>query len=207
MYTKRDFNQKFKKDSATFYKNIRDMRTALFATIDVLKAYAEGMNNKTTPTKDSSFSLIDGGYVLLSDIVQYLKSKYPELNYINRNHIVELYFQDRDHKILINGEDQIKYKIVTYVQPPDILYFGTLANLAERMVESGIKSHTKKYIKLYDTPEGAKEFAEKFASRESDKIVVLSINTKQAFEDGFKFSTYKTGEFIIVRVDPIYILE
>ena len=136
-----------------------------------------------------------------------VRGRYPELDYINRNHIVELYFKDRDHKILINGEDQIKFKIVTYVQPPDTLYFGTLEGLASRMLAGGIKSHTKKYIKLYETKEQAEEFAKKFASREEDKVVTLTVNAKKAFADGMKFSTYKPGEYIIVRVDRNYIIE
>jgi RNA:NAD 2'-phosphotransferase (TPT1/KptA family) len=129
------------------------------------------------------------------------------MSYMNRNHIVELFFKDRDRKILISGTDDIKYKEVRYVQPPTTLYFGTLAHLTDRMTHNGIKSTTKGYLKLYDTKELAQEFAKRFVQRDDDKIVVIEVNALAAFTDGMRFSTYKDHEYIVVRIDKKYIGE
>jgi RNA:NAD 2'-phosphotransferase (TPT1/KptA family) len=135
------------------------------------------------------------------------QAAYPNMQYLNRNHIVELYFKDRDRHIFITGENIIRYKEVKYVQPPDTLYFGTLLKLAERMTQNGIRSSTKGYVKLYGTKVLAEEFASKFKTDESDHIVVLSVDAKKAFSEGLKFSTYKEDEYVVVRVDKKYILE
>lgn len=194
-----------KKSPATFYKNVNDFKRALLTVIDLLREAAE-KDAGSIKMGDFQIDLDADGFAKVDDIVAFLKWRFSELSYINRNHVIELYFKDRDQKILINGEDLIKYKIVKYVQPPQTLYFGTLKNLAERMRDSGLKSHTKKYIKLYETTEMAEDFAKKFATREDDEVVVLEVNAGRAFSDGMKFSTYKDGEYIIVKVDRKYIV-
>jgi len=193
------------KSPATFYKNSNDLKLALLSVIEMLREAAD-KEAETIMIGDFQISLDSNGFAKIDNIVAFLKWRFPELYYINRNHVIELYFKDRDQKILINGDDLIKYKIVKYVQPPQTLYFGTLKNLAERMKESGLKSHTKKYIKLYETAEMAEDFAKKFVTREDDEVTVLEVNAGRAFSDGMKFSTYKDGEYIIVKVDRKYII-
>lgn len=124
---------------------------------------------------------------------------------MNHNHVVELYFKDTNRKILISDYDKIRYKQVKYVQPPAILYFGTLSGLISRMQASGIHSSTKGYIKLYDSKETAADFARKFISKPGDKVSVLEINTGAAFSDGLRFSVYKPGEFIVVKIESKYL--
>lgn len=186
---------KFSRPSVTLYKNQKDLKNAITSVIEFLNP-----NNPENLTMDKD------GFFSVLEVCEVLKEKHPELSYINRNHIIELFFKDRDRKILINEENQIKYKEIRYVQPPDVLYFGTLKNLSERMVSSGLKSKTKGYIKLYDTPEKAKNFASKFAVRDDDEVVVMEIDAAGAFSEGMKFSTYNEGEYIIVRVDRKFIL-
>jgi RNA:NAD 2'-phosphotransferase (TPT1/KptA family) len=202
----------FRKAPPTLFKSSADLKSALLLSIDILKEIADkaadkggGVHKIQTDEIEVSIPYDSEGFVTIQDMREAIKALIPYLDYINDNHIVEFYFKDRDQKILINGDYQIKYKIVRYVQPPDTLYFGTLANLADRMRETGLRSHTKKYIKLYESPEMAEEFASKFATREDDKVVILEINAAKAFSEGMKFSTYKDGEYIIVRVDKKYI--
>lgn len=176
----------------TLYRNHEDLKTGILAAIAV-------MTDKTNPLpKDND------GYYSINELCEAVKKRCPDLSYINNNHIVELYFKDRDRKILITGTDQIKYKDVRYVQPPDTLYFGTVTALVDKMLQYGIKSSTKGYIKLYNTVPGAINFAKKFSANEAP--VVLAINAAAAFSDGLKFSTFLDGEFIVVRVDKKYII-
>ncbi|MBD3261273.1 MAG: hypothetical protein GF334_06245 [Candidatus Altiarchaeales archaeon] len=193
----------FRRPPTTLYKSQDDMMKALFATIDLLQGkIPEAMEGKEEALKIGSYVKDEEGFYSIDAITEAVQSLLP---YINRNHIVELYFKDRDRKILINGSDRIKYKEVRYVKPPDTLYFGTIENLVDRMREGGLRSTTKGYVKLYDTPEGAFTFGGKFATREGDKVVALAVDAGAAFTDGLKFSTYIKGEYIAVRVDKKYL--
>jgi len=145
------------------------------------------------------------GFCLIEDLCNAIKEKNNNFEYLNRNHIIEFFFKDPDKKILISGTDLIKYKKITYVQPPDILYFGTIEAFIPKMKTHGIRSNTKGYLKLYSTPEKACDFAKKFA-RVGEKTTSLKINAKQAFSDGLKFSTYLEDEYIVVQIYPGYIL-
>lgn len=145
------------------------------------------------------------GFSLIEDLCQALISKDKNFGYMNRNHIVEFFFKDVDHKILISGTDKIKYKDVKYVCPPKILYFGTVENFIPKMRLNGIRSNTKGYVKLYDTDKEACEFAVKFA-REGEKTVAIEINAEKAFSEGLRFSTFKEHEYIVVQVNKDYIL-
>lgn len=175
----------------TLYMSQKDFKRAIIIGIDILK-------NDRIKKDPEGFSSVD-------ELCEMIKNSNKNLNYINRNHIIEFFFKDKNRKILISGLDRIKYKEIRYVKPPDILYFGTLEHLLPKMKVAGIRSNTKGYIKLYDTPEKAKNFAQKFIEKD-DNVVTLTIDAKSAFSDGLKFSTFKEGEFIIIRVNKKYIL-
>jgi RNA:NAD 2'-phosphotransferase (TPT1/KptA family) len=174
----------------SFYISQKDLSKAITAGIDILKG--------------ESLKKDDQGFCLIDDLCEKIKEIEPSLKYINRNHIIELFFKDRDRKVLISGLDKIKYKEVKYVQPPETLYFGTVEALAPKMLEFGVRSNTKGYIKLYSTPERACDFAKKFA-REGDKLVSLSVKAGLAFSEGLKFSTFQEGEYIAVQINRRYL--
>jgi len=179
----------------TLYKTQEHMLCALSIATDLLiDEYGVGSLKKNE----------EGDYSI-EDLCAKLKAIEPKLSYIDRNHIIELFFKDSTRKIFITGYDSIRYKQVRYVQPPEVLYFGTIERMVGVMLSHGIKSHSKGYIKLYGTPELAAEFAQKFLSEQGDRVTVLAINAMEAFSGGLKFSTYKPDEYIVVRVDREYI--
>lgn len=181
---------------ASFYKSHGDMMQALFLVVDILRDFqdSESQISKLIPRENGNLCKID-------DLCKYIVEKNPRLSYIDRDHIIELYFKDRERRILIVDKDYAQYRSISYVQPPSTLYFGTVKNLADRMLTSGLKSRTKGFVKLYDTPEKAKEFAKQFATREGDVIVAIKVDSGAAFSEGTKFSTHNDGEFIVVRID------
>jgi hypothetical protein len=181
-----------KKALLTLYMTQEDFNKALFSAIDIL-------TKGDLPKNEAGFTSID----LLCEKIRGI---HPSLSYLNRNHIVELYFKDRDRKIFISGLDEIKYKEVRYVQPPAVLYFGTLNKLSAKMQAYGIKSSTKGYLKLYDSVNAATDFARKFIRSPEDHVEVLEIRAMAAFTDGLKFSTFKSNEYIVVRIDKKYIV-
>jgi len=180
-----------KRPQQTLYMSQDHLRKAILIAIDLL-------NGSSLKKNDEGFCSVDG-------LCERIKSIDPELAYINRNHVVELFFKDKDRKIFVTGYDDIKYKEIRYVQPPETLYFGTLNKLVGKMKQFGLRSSTKGYLKLYGTPELAADFARKFMSCPEDRVVVLSIDALGAFSSGMKFSTFKNNEYIVVRIDQKFI--
>lgn len=187
---------------ASFFRSHYDMVNALFIVVDVLRDFSNDDENAHKALK-----CYRDGLCRIDEVCNYIKEKNENLSYVDRDHIIELFFKDRERRILIVDKDYVQYRKVSYVQPPDYLYFGTVKNLVDRMTTYGIKSRTKGFVKLYSTPEQARGFAEQFATREGDIIVTLKVNAKAAFSTGTKFSTHKEGEYIAVRIDKRYILD
>jgi hypothetical protein len=187
---------------ASFYKSHTDMMQALFLVVDTLRDFQdpESQVSQVIPRHKDGLCSID-------DLCGYVIESNPRLSYMKRDHIIELYFKDRERRILIVDEIYVQFRSISYVQPPETLYFGTVKNLVPRMESSGLKSRTKGFIKLYDTPEKACEFAKQFATRDGDVIVSVKINAGAAFGEGTKFSTHNDGEYIVVKVDKRHIQE
>jgi RNA:NAD 2'-phosphotransferase (TPT1/KptA family) len=181
--------------TATLYNTESDLKSALITTVHLLRDNLAGLPRN----KD--------GYYDINDICVTLKKRMPFLGYINRNHIIELFFKDKFRNIIFKDDIYLKYKIKVYMEPPEVLYFGTLTNLALKMKDKGIFSSTKRYIKLYTTIDGAKGFANKFLSNKDDTVSVIIIEAKKAYDKGLRFSTYCEGEFIVSEIRKEYIKE
>jgi RNA:NAD 2'-phosphotransferase (TPT1/KptA family) len=182
---------KSRRPQQSLYMHPDDLNKAMLTAVSLL-------TNDSLPQTDTGFCSID-------DLCEKIRAICPQLDYINRNHIVELYFKDTGRKIFISGLNEIKYRETRYVQPPDVLYFGTLTRLVPSMKANGIKSSTKGYLKLYSTSQLAIDFATKFISKPEDKVTTLTIDAAAACHDGMRFTTYKPDEYIVVRIDKKYI--
>jgi len=183
------------KPTASLFPNQNDLNMALITTVHMLR---DNIYDLKKDTED---------YFQVTDVCEALKRRMPFLSYMDRNYMVELFFKDKQRKIIFKNPTLIKYKFKLYISPPDILYFGTLTKLAEKMKNKGIFSSTKKYIKLYISKEDAENFAKKFAIHKDDSISVLGIDAKSAYDNGVRFSTYEEGEFIVSEVKKEYIKE
>ena len=181
--------------TASLFQNSNDLKSALIITVHLLR------DNLASLPRD------EGGYYHINDICEILKKRMPFLQYINKNHIVELFFKDKFRNIIFKNDTYLKYKLKVYKDPPEELFFGTLTNLALKMKDKGIFSSTKRYIKLYTTVEGAKNFATKFMTNKSDTLSVLTVDAKKAYDSGVRFSTYSEGEFIVAEVKKEFIKE
>jgi len=181
--------------TSSFYKTSRDLNKAICLVVPELKKALEGGSGY--------LNLDPEGYCSIKEVVSFLKKEIP---YVNSTHVLELFFKDKQKKIVIKGEDLIKYRLVHFIRPPNILFFGTLSHLECRILDSGILSKTKGYIKLYDTKEKAKSFASKFLTPGQDEeVVIINVDSKAASLGGVKFSTFIDGEYIVAQIDKIYI--
>lgn len=178
---------------ATIFNSPTDMNSALISAVHILK------------NKERIVSFDKSGYCSPDDLIKGIVDKMPYLSYLNRNHIVELVLKDKHRKMIFNGQDKIKYKVKKVVEPPEVLYFGTLSNLSKKMMENGIYSGTKHYLKLYSEKDRALNLAAKFIKMQSQKLVVLKIDAKKAHDEGLKFCTYVDGEYIVPEIKKEYI--
>jgi hypothetical protein len=180
----------------SLYRKPSDLKKALILVTKILN---EEIGSTFKKNKDDFFSI--------NEVCWMMREKEPDLNYINRNHIVELFFKDQYRKIIISGLDNIKYRKVKYVSPPTILYFGTIESLVDKMMKQGLNSSSKGYIKLYGTIDKAVKTAEKFSSKNGEAVKIISVKAKEAFNTGLKFSTYNPDEYIVPEIEARYIKE
>jgi len=148
---------------------------------------------------------VKGPLCKIEEVARYIRESNSKFNYITRDHIIELFFKDKERRLMIVDREYIYYRRVSYVQPPQTLYFGTVKALIFRIQKYGIKSNTKGFIRLYDTVDAAKNFAKQFATRPGDEIVALAVDASSAFSDGSKFSTHETGEYIVTKIESNYV--
>jgi hypothetical protein len=186
---------------ATFYKSSDDLTLALNLTTEILKEIA---TNPDSQLKEI-LHIFNDKMCRIEHLATYIKNNNQKLNYLTRDHIIELFFKDRERRLMIVDHIFIYYRKICYVQPPDTLYFGTVQALINKIKDFGIKSHTKGFIRLYDTIPAAKNFAKQFANRQGDVIVVFEVDAMQAFTDGNKFSTHEPGEFIVAKIEKEYV--
>lgn len=175
----------------SLFPNYEEFKKALDVCISILQENVLQADNE--------------GFSFIEDLCKEAEKRNDSLFYLTSNHIIELYIRDPKKRILVSNSNKVKYKNVKYVQPPDILYFGTLSHLVEKMKKNGLRSSTKGYIKLFSNPQEALEFAEKFRKGE-EKTVYLTIKAKEAFEKGIRFSTFKEGIYIVSKLDKNYII-
>ncbi len=78
------------------------------------------------------------------------------------------------------------------VQPPDILYHGTATRFVPSILEEGISESDTIYVHLSQDI----ETATKVGSRRPGEPYVFTIDTKQMYEDGYKFYLSENNIYI-----------
>lgn len=157
--------------TSSLFKTSRDLNKTFCLVVPELKKALEG---------GSLYLNIDTeGYCSIKEVVSFLKREIP---YVNSTHVLKLSLKDKQKKIMIKGEDLIKYRQVKFLRPPNTLFFGTLSHLEAIIIDSGILSKTKGYVKLYDTKEKAKSFASKFLTPGHDEeVIIITVDSKAAY--------------------------
>jgi putative RNA 2'-phosphotransferase len=84
--------------------------------------------------------------------------------------------------------------------PPDILYHGTANRFLDSIMKEGLKPMTRQFVHLSLTEEIALT-----VGRRHGKPIVLYINAKNMYEDGYKFYLSENKVWLVDKVPVKYI--
>jgi len=87
------------------------------------------------------------------------------------------------------------------IEPPDVLLHGTKENVLDLILVSGISKMSRQYVQLSETQQTAIEVA----NRRSGRSVILRINAKEMYADGYEFFLSANGVWMTEHVPPKYI--
>jgi putative RNA 2'-phosphotransferase len=84
--------------------------------------------------------------------------------------------------------------------PPDILFHGTATRFLDSIMKDGLKPMTRQYVHLSLTEEIALT-----VGRRHGEPIVLHINTKRMYEEGYKFYLSENKVWLVAEVPIKYI--
>ena len=112
-------------------------------------------------------------------------------------------FNDDRTKIRANQGHSLDVDVEMDVcTPPDILYHGTAEKYLESIQKDGILKKTRKFVHLSPDEETAIEVGARHG-----KAVVIKIDARRMYEDGFIFLLSKNGVWQVEHVPCLYFLE
>lgn len=112
-------------------------------------------------------------------------------------------FNEKRNKIRANQGHSIDVDLgLTPVEPPQFLYHGTATRFLQSIHEQGIIKGSRQYVHLSQD----RETATKVGARHG-KVVVLTIQTGQMYQDGIVFYQSDNGVWLTDYVDVKYISE
>lgn len=148
------------------------------------------------------------GWVNIDELIQNAnKYKGMHLTIDSINTIVEtndkqrFIISDDGKRIRANQGHSIKIDLELEAKmPPDILYHGTASRFLDLIMKNGLKPMTRQYVHLSQT----KEVALTVGKRHGNPIV-LYINAKNMFEEGYKFYLSENNVWLVNNVPAKYI--
>ena len=143
------------------------------------------------------------GYVLVIDICKTLNITIDELTEIVMSDGKQR-FSFLENKKLIRASQGHSFDVdlgLPPITPPITLYHGTVKDSIALILNSGIKKMKRHAVHLSSDLKTATQVA----SRHKSETVILTINTKQMFEDGYIFNQSENGVWLTDFVPSEYI--
>ncbi len=162
-----------------------------------------------SPT-DYGLNLDKNGYILLDYLLVGLQKhsrKYQNITIEDIEYVVDNdekgRYEIKDNKIRALYGHSFKIEKERIV-PPDKLYHGTTREAFKEILTNGLQPMNRQFVHLSVDIETAKNVA----LRHSDDIIILEINSKNAFEDGIGFYegnelTYLADEIPIKYIEQM----
>lgn len=179
----------------SLFHNSGDMRIAQKTLEDTLRGSFDGRG--ATPNEIGLYKLDDAAKIIQHESM--------DMQYIDRNHLVEIYLRDTTGSFVLEG-DLIGHVRYTQITPPAVLYFGTTEEISRSAIRHGIMSSSRIMATLFDNIEDAFNIAYRYANRKGDAPVVIQVDAKAAYDGNtdFSYSGVK-GEYLVERVGYRYL--
>lgn len=141
------------------------------------------------------------GFVEIEKIIKILSSRYP---WVDKRFLGTLVSKDKKQRYEIKkGKIRARYghtiKVKTVAEksePPELLYHGTSARSANRILKIGLFPMGRQYVHLSQTPQEAR----KIGLRHSRSPIILVIDAKSAYSSGIEF--IKEGTVYLTKHIP-----
>lgn len=159
--------------------------------------------------EEYNLSLDEEGYVFISDLLNSINSKNHYSKTITIDDVYEV-IRISDKKRLDIKDDMIRalygHSVETTIQkveaiPPDVLYHGTSHKVIDLIMSDGLKPMNRQYVHLSTSIDVAK----KIGQRRDNNPIVIKVNAKKAYEDGFSFYYGSDNIWLSNELPPKYL--
>jgi len=112
-------------------------------------------------------------------------------------------FAIKDNKIRANQGHSIEVDLaLEAVQPPDILYHGTATRFLDSIMQMGLSKQKRQHVHLSKDLDTAK-----MVGKRHGKLVILEVDTKQMYAEGFDFFLSDNGVWLTDAVPLRFLKE
>ena len=110
-------------------------------------------------------------------------------------------FSIKDNKIRANQGHSISVDLeLKAITPPEMLYHGTATRFLESIMKTGLSKQKRQHVHL------SKEIATAITvGKRHGEVIILEINTKTMFDNGYKFYLSENGVWLTDVVPVKYI--
>lgn len=130
------------------------------------------------------------GSVNYGEILDVVDAENIDLKYMGYEHIVEIFLRHSPSVFALDGDNLVSTRPVgagNNMEPPELLYFGTVFGVAAQAYGKGLQSKRHPYVILQTSLDAATASAKIFSQNTNDKAVVIVVQAKQAYAKGVKF--------------------
>ncbi len=158
--------------------------------------------------EEAGIVLDEHGWADVEDLVRKVNVKYPLteeiLHQIAFGTDKQRYeFSENGKKVRAVHGHSIKVDLeYEEMQPPDILFHGTAEKYRQSIKENGLLKKQRQYVHLSENIEQAKAVGERHG-----KLVLLSVDAKRMWTDGYKFFRSTSKVWLTDTVPVEYIKE
>lgn len=152
---------------------------------------------------DKSYAFDEHGWRSVSDLIANHGFSLEELHEIVATNNKQRYEFSGDMKFIrarqghsINVDVELAEEV-----PPVVLYHGTPKENLPSILNKGVCKMSRNHVHLSDT----KETASKVGARRGKAFIVITVNAKQMYEDGYTFFLSRNGVWLTDSVPARYI--
>ncbi|MFK7766337.1 MAG: RNA 2'-phosphotransferase [Mariniblastus sp.] len=154
-----------------------------------------------------NITLTESGWVAVDRLLQHMGQHGKKLTIEQLAHVVEtndkqrFEFSDDRKEIRARQGHSVSVELgYKPTEPPNILYHGTPKDVVSKIQTSGLKKQKRHDVHLHQNTDTASE-----AGGRRGKPVLLMIQSKKMFDDGFEFFVTENKVWLTDNVPPEYI--